>query len=66
MKKEKIERRYGQWAGNEKGTTEDKTRCIESVYGKGDWYPHQCNFKRGYGKDKLYCRKHAYLIENNL
>jgi bacillopeptidase F (M6 metalloprotease family) len=60
------ERRYGQWAGNEKGTPEDTTRCIEKVYppsGGGSWIPHQCYRKRGYGKDGLYCKQHNKMKE---
>ena len=50
---------YGSWAGNPKGHPEDPSRCIESVTanhrgaisGQGRW-------KRGHGKDGLYCKRH--------
>lgn len=53
-------RRYGVWAGNEKGVAEDTTLCIEEVQGsgKGGMF-YQCNRKRGYGRDGLYCGQHA-------
>lgn len=50
---------YGAWAGNTKGTPEDTARCIKSVYTPGSYnYGHQCNRKRGHGKDGLYCKQH--------
>ena len=50
---------YGQWAGNPKGFKEDVTRCIESVYPPGRaTIPDQCQRKRGYGPDGLYCAIH--------
>ncbi len=45
---------------------EDITRCIASVSESGrygSFSPHQCRFKRGYGKDGLYCKKHAEIYE---
>ncbi len=56
---------YGSWAGNPKGVQEDITKCIESVMSDGEWIPHQCNFKRGYGENELYCKRHAKRIEEN-
>ena len=50
---------YGTWAGNEKGHTEDETRCIEKVFSNGSYISSQCSRKRGYGKDGLYCKQHA-------
>ena len=53
---------FNSWAGNNKGTPEDRGLCIESVSANSKGaLPHQCNFKRGYGKDKLYCKTHAKL-----
>ncbi len=54
-----TERRYGQWARNEKGYPEDTTRCIKEVHeqGRGGGF-YQCQNKRGYGPDGLYCKKH--------
>jgi len=54
-----MERRYGEWAGNPKGTAEDITRCIWEVWPNDTYIPHQCRRKRGYGKDGLYCKQHA-------
>ncbi len=59
---EMSERRYGQWAGNPKGVTEDKECCIEEVWPSGrigGFVPYQCSRKRGYGPEKLYCKQHA-------
>jgi hypothetical protein len=55
------ERRYGQWAGNPKGNAEDKTRCVEVVMNTGEWHFHQCFRKRGFGKNKEYCKQHAKI-----
>jgi hypothetical protein len=54
-------RKYGQWAGNEKGIPEDTTRCIEEIWPgtRTEWLPHQCRRKRGYGLNGLYCKQHA-------
>lgn len=53
------ERRYGQWAGNPRGQAEDTSRCIESVYpNTRGGHEHQCQRKRGYGPDGLYCKIH--------
>ena len=55
-----ADRIYGQWAGNERGQAEDKTRCIESVYPPGrSFVPHQCYRKRGEGPLGLYCKQHG-------
>ncbi len=61
------ERRYGQWAGNEKGIAEDPSLCIAEVWSKDGWRSYQCTRKRGYSagadpevaSDGLYCRIHA-------
>lgn len=53
-------RRYGQWAGNERGMAEDPTRCAEEVADPPRYILfHQCLRKRGHGKDGLYCKQHA-------
>ena len=50
-------RRYGNWAGNPLGTPEDPIRCIEEIFPNiGNNY--QCQRKRGYGRDGLYCKQH--------
>jgi len=54
-----MSRRYGRWAGNPKGYPEDPERCIERVLPKGEWISRQCQRKRGYGLDGLYCKQHA-------
>ena len=54
------ERRYGRWAGNQKGDPEDPTRCIEVVCGRNrSVLTYQCSRKRGYGPGGLYCAQHA-------
>lgn len=53
-------RRYCPWAGNEKGTPENKTKCIADVQDGGrSVMSHQCRRRRGFGPDGLYCRFHA-------
>lgn len=53
-------RRYGEWAGNPKGTKEDPARCVEEVCGADRWPVfHQCRRKRGYGPGGAYCRQHG-------
>ena len=47
------------WAGNPKGRKEDTKRCIQEVWPTDGWLPYQCQRKRGYGKDGLYCKQHA-------
>lgn len=55
-----MSKRYGQWAGFPVGHPEDKMRCIEEVFSYGrQFIPHQCQRKRGYGTDGLYCKQHA-------
>lgn len=55
---EETKRVYGQWAGNPNGTPEDTTRCIERVWKGRGQIPSQCQRKRRYGKDGLYCKQH--------
>lgn len=52
-------KRYGQWAGNERGHPEDVTRCRESVRGREAWIAHQCHRKRGHGPNGDFCKQHA-------
>ena len=52
-------RRYETWAGDEKGVPEDAACCIEAVFPHGGYHNYQCERKRGYGKDGLYCKRHA-------
>lgn len=59
-------KRYGCWAGNPKGSPEDKTRCIEEIWpSSGGWIPYQCSRKRGHGKKGLYCKQHAKKCKAN-
>lgn len=51
-------RRYGQWAGNEAGIAEDKIKCVAEV-GWDEFITRQCQRKRGYGPNDLYCKQHA-------
>ena len=51
-------RRYGQWAGNPKGSLERPDLCIEEVRERDGWYHYQCSRPRGYGTDGLYCKQH--------
>ena len=51
---------YNQWAGNPKGIRENLANCIAVVSYEGrSCLTHQCDRKRGYGKDDLYCKQHA-------
>ena len=53
-------RTYHSWSGLPQGIPEDRTKCIESVFPHGRGVvSQQCSFKRGHGKDGLYCKKHA-------
>lgn len=52
-------RRYGQWAGNERGVLMDITRCVEEVWPQVGWVPYQCTRLRGHGPDGEFCRQHA-------
>lgn len=51
---------YGEWAGNPTGRPEDFSRCIvEVITYTGNWpHFHQCSFKRKYGPNGEYCKKH--------
>jgi hypothetical protein len=56
---EEKKRIYGAWAGNPNGCQEDVTRCIQEVQESGrGLHFHQCDRKRGHGKDGLYCKQH--------
>jgi hypothetical protein len=58
---------YRRWAGNEKGTREDITRCIASVADTGrSCLFHQCARSRGKGPDGLYCGIHARKIASGV
>ena len=56
--------RYGQWAGNEKGSCYDPARCAYEVYPKQNgWVPYQCRRERGSGPANLYCKQHAKKVK---
>ena len=62
-----MARRYGCWAGDEKGTPEDVTRCVKEIWSR----PHtfvsgQCSRKRGYGPGGLYCKQHARRVNQSM
>lgn len=55
-------RRYGQWAGNSRGTPEDVSRCVDSVRNMSiarGMVDKQCERKRGHGPNGEYCKQHA-------
>ena len=54
-------RTYGIYAGYTNGKPEDAGKCIQEVIiGDGGMYnAKQCHFKRGKGRDGLYCGTHA-------
>jgi hypothetical protein len=54
---------YGAWAGYPKGHQENPFHCIAGVYAHGRMIEHQCQKKRGYGPDGLYCKQHAKRYE---
>lgn len=62
------QRIYGAWTGDPEGRPEDPTRCIEKVW-PPMWDggpPYQCQRKRGYGPDGLYCKQHAKKIKKGV
>jgi hypothetical protein len=58
-------RRYGKSAIRPKGTPEDVTKCVASVF-PDDRSPvsAQCSRKRGHGPDGQYCAQHGRMIDN--
>lgn len=62
MRTVKGKRIYGAWAGSPKGTPENTSYCIVEVWPTGGgWIPYQCQRKRGYGLNRLYCKQHAKM-----
>lgn len=51
--------RYGDSAINPSGTAQDPGRCVYEVMDKSGWYFYQCRFRRGKGRNGLYCGIHA-------
>lgn len=64
MSAQPLTRRYERGYGNPEGIPEDKTRCVWSVVHYGSLGNHQCYYKRGHGKEGLYCRRHAKLMDS--
>ena len=58
----KKKRTYGNWAGNPKGQSENKTRCVEEIWSR--YISYQCSRKRGHGPNGEYCKQHAKMIED--
>ena len=57
-------RRYGQWAGDPRGTPENTACCIVEVAEAGRAILfHQCFRKRGKGDGGLFCGQHAAKIQ---
>lgn len=54
-------RRYGRWAGNPKGVPENTEKCAANIW--IDMRSFQCDRKRGFGPNGLYCKQHAKMIE---
>jgi len=52
-------RRYGQWAGNERGVPEVAGYCIEEIWPADSFVPRQCGRLHGHGPDGLYCKQHG-------
>lgn len=52
-------RRYGRWAGNPSGESEDAERCIAEIPNPPSWTHIQCGRKRGHGPDEKFCKQHA-------
>jgi hypothetical protein len=56
-----MTRRYGTWAGNERGHAEDPTRCVANVQrGRGFLFA-QCSKTRGKGILGDLCAQHAKI-----
>jgi len=58
-----LKRRYGKWAGNEKGKAENPINCVYEIFSARNCIGYQCHRKRGYGPDGLYCKQHATKIQ---
>lgn len=53
-------RRYGKWAGNPNGTSEDTTRCLAEIPDTGGFVFRQCSRKRIESFSGL-CRQHGMI-----
>ena len=61
-KEEARKYRYGEWAGNPKGTRYYEDKCAYEVWGSRGFLSAQCSKKNGHGPDGLYCKVHARRI----
>lgn len=57
MSEHQHQKRYGAWAGNNKGVPADKSRCAEEV--ADGYFFYQCSRKCGHGPNGIYCKQHA-------
>ena len=58
-----MTRVYGRWAGNPRGHMENTENCIVEISDTDGWHRHQCYRRRVHGKDGLYCKQHARMID---
>lgn len=49
---------YGQWAGNQRGSSPDYDLCCATCHDKYHPGGYQCTRKRGYGPDDAFCKQH--------
>ena len=54
-------RRYGKWAGNEKGVPENSLHCLAEIPIKGTYLFGQCSNPRGTEEHRYLCRVHAKM-----
>jgi len=57
-------RRYGDWAGDPKGTDYYPEYCAYELFSSFVW--HQCSRRNGHGVNGLYCKQHAKIVEDTL
>lgn len=58
------ERRYGVWAGNERGRAEDRERCAAEIPNPPSWQYVQCSRKRGHGPGGEFCKQHGKMMHD--
>jgi hypothetical protein len=56
-------RYYGQWAGNQKGHRQVRSRCIAEVSDSTSFLSRQCGRHRGQGPNADYCKQHAKKVK---
>ena len=58
-------RTYGQNSSKPNGRPEDKTKCIQGVWGGPmGMFHYQCSRNRGHGPKKEYCKQHANMLKS--